>query len=209
MPYKLAIFDFDGTLADSISWVKGILAPVAQRFRFRCPPPEELEALRGLDGRAALSRLGISFWKLPLIALHMRKLAARDAGRISLYPGVTTLLAELEARGIGIAIVSSNSEDNVRRILGEEAASRIGHYACGASVFGKRSCFRAVLKRARISPRDAIAIGDEVRDIKAAAAEGIDTVAVAWGYATIDLLRAHGASSVFTTIDELLSAVVS
>jgi phosphoglycolate phosphatase len=208
MAYKLVIFDFDGTLADSMGWMKSVFPQVAQRFDFRAPTSEELEARRHRDNRAILTHLGIPLWKLPLIAVHVRRLAARDAHLITLYPGVTGLLTELEARGIDIAIVSSNSTNNVRRVLGE-AASRVRHYACGAGIFGKRSKFKAVLKRARVSPREAIAIGDEVREIEAAAAEGLDTGAVTWGYASAELLRAHGPTSIFTTIDELFRGVAS
>jgi phosphoglycolate phosphatase len=207
MPYKLAIFDFDGTLADSIGWMKGVFNELAEHFHFPTATPEELDALRQRDNKAILAHFGIPLWKMPSIAMHVRKLAARDADRIQLYPGITELLAALEAKGLTLAVVSSNSEENVRRVLGPQSAARIRHYACGASLFGKRSKFRAVLKRSGISSREAIAIGDEVRDIEAAAAEGIDTGAVTWGYASPDVLRAHAPTAVFTTLDALLLAV--
>ncbi len=207
MPYQLAIFDFDGTLANSLVWFKDILGELGQRFDFRAPLPEEIQGLRQLDGKALLSHLGIPLWKLPQIATHVRTLIARDAERIPMYPGATPMLAELEARGIVIAVVSSNAEENVRRILGPETAARVRHYACGAAMFGKRKKFRKVLQRASVAASDAIAIGDEVRDIDAAAAEGIDTAAVTWGYATPDVLRARGATYVVETFDELLLAI--
>ena len=47
------------------------------------------------------------------------------------------MLQGLAERGIKLAVVSSNSEANVRRTLGDANAALINYYACGASIFGK------------------------------------------------------------------------
>jgi phosphoglycolate phosphatase len=195
--YRLAIFDFDGTLADSAEWTLGVFDQIARRYGFRRVSQQELQTLRGLDNRAIVRFLGVPAWKMPLIARHMRGLMARDAGRIALFAGVEDLLQGLAGRGVTIAIVSSNSEENVRRILGEENAGLVSHYACGASIFGKARKFRRVLKLSGVAPEDAIGIGDEVRDIEAAAQAGMASGAVTWGYATPELLREHRPTLLF------------
>ena len=50
--YKLAIFDFDGTLADTFPWFCSVINDVAVRYRFRQIDPAETDALRGLSARA-------------------------------------------------------------------------------------------------------------------------------------------------------------
>ncbi|WP_223644196.1 HAD hydrolase-like protein [Corallococcus sp. EGB] len=209
MAYRLIIFDFDGTLADSADWFRGIFNEVARRYGFRGVSAEELESLRGQDHRALLATLGVPMWKLPFIAAHVRKLAARDAHRIPLFPGVEAMLEQLQARGLTLAVVSSNAEANIRRVLGPVASERIRHYACGAGLFSKRAKFRKVLKAAGVRAHEALSVGDEVRDIEAAAAEGIATAAVTWGYATEALLRSRAPTVVLTRIEELLQAVAA
>ena len=49
--YKLVIFDFDGTLADSARWMVEELTPLAGRFGFRQACEAEIEVLRGCDTR--------------------------------------------------------------------------------------------------------------------------------------------------------------
>ncbi|GMA78592.1 hypothetical protein GCM10025880_50090 [Methylorubrum aminovorans] len=115
--YRLVAFDFDGTLADTFPWFCTNLNDVAARYRFRRVEAGETERLRGLGARAILKDLGIPVWKVPLIARHMRALATREAGQVRLFPGVPEMLAELDAAGIALAVVSSNSEANVRRAL--------------------------------------------------------------------------------------------
>jgi phosphoglycolate phosphatase len=209
MRYDLVIFDFDGTLADSADWTLGILNQVAARYGFRQVSEAETAMLRGWDNRAIVRYLGVPAWKLPLIARHMRGLAARDAGQIRLFPGVDALLAELHAAGVRIAVVSSNAEANVRRVLGPANAARVAHYACGASLFGKAAKFRQVLRASGIPRERALSIGDEARDIEAAAAAGLPCAAATWGYATPELLRARGPTLVFDSIDEIGAALAA
>jgi phosphoglycolate phosphatase len=205
--YDLAIFDFDGTLADSGAWFRSTINQVARRYGFRQVTDEELEHLRGHPTAAVIRYLGVPAWKLPFIASHMRKLVARDAHRITLFDGVDALLSSLAERGVVIAIATSNAEANVRRILGEENARGISDYACGASLFGKAAKLAAITKRQRVSPERTIVIGDEVRDLEAARKAGLAAGAVGWGYATVELLRAQAPDHLFLSMDDIRRAI--
>ena len=150
-PYGLVIFDFDGTLADSFPWFCGILAEVAARYRFRQVGEDEIESLRSMGASAIVRHLGIPAWKLPLITCHMKALAARDIAGIRLFPDIAPMLGELMRSGVPLAIVSSNAEANIRRVLGPDLADGIGHYACGASLFGKARRLKVVIRAAGLA----------------------------------------------------------
>jgi phosphoglycolate phosphatase len=59
-----------------------------------------------------------------------------------------------------------------------------------------------------VSPAEALAVGDEVRDIEAARATGVAAGAVAWGYADPGLLRERGPDHLFETMGEVAEAVL-
>lgn len=202
MRYRLAIFDFDGTLSDSYPWFVGALNELADRYRFRRVEPHELEMLRGYEARRIVEHVGMPMWKMPLLARHVRRRMADDLGGISLFPGVSPMLRTLSERGVALAVVTSNSEANVRRLLGEDAAL-IQHFGCDASIFGKRPKLRKVLRAAGVRPSDAICIGDEIRDAHAARAEGIAFGAVSWGYTTLEALSEHSPEMTFATMEEI------
>ncbi len=203
MKYRLAIFDFDGTLADSFPWFLGVINRVADRYRFRRIEAHEIGELRGYSTSQLIRHLGVPTWKLPLIARHMRGLMAEDIGKIALFPGADRLLHCLAGRGVKLAIVSSNSEENVRRVLGHETAGLIGHYGCGASLFGKRSKLRRALRQSGVPGSAAIGIGDEIRDFQACREAGIAFGAVSWGYADPQALRALEAQEFFSALEEI------
>jgi phosphoglycolate phosphatase len=208
-PYKLVIFDFDGVLADSAPWFMGVLNEFAERHRFRKVTETEIEALRGCSTREIVKALGVSRWRLPFIAADMRRRVAAEAERIPLFAGVPGMLAALDAAGVGIAIVSSNSEANIRRILGREAAARVDVYDCGAGLFGKARRFRRTIRRAGVAPAEAIGVGDELRDIEAARAAGAAAGAVHWGYATAEGLLRGSPDLTFSRIDELAARLTA
>jgi phosphoglycolate phosphatase len=205
----LAIFDLDGTLADSFPWFMEVVNDVADRFGFRRIEEHEVDTLRGYDARRMIRHLRTPAWKLPFIARHMRARMAADIHRIPLVPGVDGLLRALHDHGVTIAIVTSNSEANVRRILGPQNAALVQHYGCGASILGKAGKLRRVLRASGIPARDAVKIGDEIRDLHAARAAGMAFYAVGWGYTHAAALAEHGPDAVFTSMGELVEHLTS
>lgn len=201
---KLIIFDFDGTLADSAAWMARALNQAADRFGFRRVSDAEIEMLRGHDSHAVIRYLGVPAWKLPRIARHLRERVAADAANIPLFPGTHDMLRLLAERGMATAVVSSNSEANVRRILGPGSAPLIGCYECGASLFGKAARFQRVLKRTGVAKQAVICIGDEARDIEAASGLGLASGAATWGYATPESLERQRPTMVFERMGEIL-----
>lgn len=205
MRYGLAIFDFDGTLADSFPWFMRVVNEAADRYRFRRIEPEGAEPLRRMDARQIIRHLRLPAWKVPLVARWMRRRMAEDIGSIALFPGVEAMLRRLADAGARIAVVTSNSPENVRRVLGD-SASLVGFYGCGASLFGKRRHLRRVLRESGIAAADALCVGDEIRDLHAARAEGIAFGAVAWGYTTAEGLAAHRPGFIFHRVDDIPDA---
>jgi phosphoglycolate phosphatase len=201
---KLAIFDFDGTVADSLDWFFQIVNQVARKNRFREITAAERDMLRDRGSREIMSYLGVPAWKLPLIARDVRNMAARDIAQIRIFPWVADIFSDLRRRETTIAIVSSNSESNIKIALGANVAGLVQHYAGGAAMFGKGAKIRGVVKRSAAASESAASIGDEVRDVEAARAAGISSIAVTWGYASATALQDAGPTLLVRDPSELV-----
>lgn len=204
--YKLVIFDLDGTLLDSFPWFLSVANDVAGTHGFRRVAPHEVDEVRGKGSRELVEFLEVPFWKIPAIARDMRRMKRERLKDIPLFAGVERMLRHFSESGVVTAMVSSDSEDNVRAALGD-AAQHITHFDCGASLFGKAVKYKAVLKRTGIAASDTISIGDEVRDGEAAQAAGIAFGAVNWGYATPEALAKTSPTLVFSSIEDICQLV--
>jgi len=207
--YKLVIFDFDGTLADSFPWITKTINKVAEKFQFRQIHQHEHGLLRNYDATKLLKHLGLPLWKAPLIGNHMRRLMAEDIHTIPLFEGIDSMLQKLAQNGVKLAVVSSNSVENIAKVLGQELMSLISQFECGVSIFGKGLKLRKVLAKSGIPATESIYIGDEIRDIEAARHIGIASGAVSWGYNTVESLRARHPSELFSSVEDMAQKILA
>jgi phosphoglycolate phosphatase len=201
--YRLGIFDFDGTLADSFAFFLGVFNQLAAKHGFSPVDETDIARLRALDARQMMAHVGLPAWKLPAVTkdfiTHMR--ANRD--RVRLFDGIAEALRALHANGVALAVVSSNARDIVLHVLGPDTARLVRHYECGVSMFGKRARLRKALRKCGVPREEAIYVADQATDLEAARAEGIAFGAVAWGYGDFQSLRKLAPEAAFATVGEL------
>ena len=203
MKYRLAIFDSDGTLADTLPWMRTVFNELAEEHGFRRVEPHDYERFRDLHGTALLRELGLPLWKLPRVVSSMRRRMSEHTGTLSLFAGTSEVLQRLAARGFQLAVVSSNSRENVERVLGVNNAVLIAHFACCVSVLGKAARLLQVIRRSAVRRPEAIYIGDEIRDAEAAGKAGIAFGAVTWGHHRQEILCSQNPAEMFTTVQEI------
>ncbi|CAB3638713.1 MAG: HAD hydrolase-like protein [Achromobacter pulmonis] len=203
MKYDLAAFDFDGTLADTMPWFNSILNTVADKYGFRKIDAAEREQLRHRDATEILKFLGIPLWKLPAILAHARTLMQEIDPGVHMFDGIPQALARMKADGLRLAVVSSNSLENVQRVLGPETAALFDDYECGTDLFGKAAKIERLLQRHGTPAARFLLIGDEIRDIDAARKAGVQVGSVAWGYNHVDALRERAPDELIMQVADL------
>jgi phosphoglycolate phosphatase len=207
--YDLAIFDFDGTLADSLPWFARVTNEVADRYGIRHIDEGEHDLFREMNPVQIMKYLNVSPLKLPAMANYVRKRMAHEIDEIELVPGMAEVLRTLSAAGVELAVVSSNAEANVRKVLGPALSGLMVAWECGVSLLGKPMKLRHVLNLRATAPEGAIYFGDEIRDVEAARVVGMASGAVAWGYNSAASLTAAGATAVFHAAAEIVGVVLN
>ncbi len=186
---QLVIFDLDGTLTDS---AEGIVASFLHALghigaavpegdlaaRIVGPPMDDtLRALLGEDAEEA-------------IAAFRAEYGARGWAMNALFDGIESLLADLRAAGVRLAVATSKLEPTARRVLAHFGLDRHFEVIAGASPDGSRKTKVEVLAHALSQleplPERVLMVGDRSHDVLGAAAHGIDTVVVGWGYGRAD-----------------------
>jgi phosphoglycolate phosphatase len=206
MRYRYVIFDFDGTLADSLAAAVAIFNRLAPQYRLT--PLADLEAARSTPTRALLKQTGVSFWKLPRVVRAFQAAAAEEAEGLRLFAGLPAALAALASRGPTLGVLSSNREDTIRRCLRANGAEQYFAFVVGyPKLFGKAKALRRILKAERANPAEVLYVGDELRDVEAAVKAKIAVAAVTWGFHAESLLTGAGPTYLVRDPGELAGLV--
>jgi len=178
----LVIFDFDGTLVDSLGVALTAYNSVAARFGVRVVSDAEMPELRALGAMAVIRRLGVPLWKVPRVVAAVRTEMKRGLDEAGPVPGIVAALNDLVATGCALGVLTSNSRENAERFFSRHGFPSFAQIVGGVGLFGKSKALRH-LQRSRLAGAERCAyVGDEVRDIEAARAVGMPVVAVGWGY---------------------------
>jgi phosphoglycolate phosphatase len=208
MTQKVIIFDFDGTIADTLDALVAIANHLAADFGYAPITTTELSYLRNLNSRQIIKYSGISWLKIPFL---MKKVKSELKGKIhELKPiaGIQESLVSLKNEQCRLGIITSNSSDNVRDFLrNNELDSLFDFIYSGVTIFGKTTTINNALKQYNLSPKQVIYVGDETRDIEASQKANIKVVAVAWGFNSQEALARQNPDFLIHQPGELLQVV--
>lgn len=205
----VVLFDFDGTLADTVpaimSTAREVLArhgvagdalgdvgrivgpPFPQAFSLVYGFSEEEAAEITAEYRVAYARLGPAAWPL--------------------FNGVRALLEDLRAAGRRLGVASSKRMAIVRSALADDGVDGLFEVALGKpsdAALSKAETIARALDELGVGAADAVMVGDRHHDVEAAAECGVPCVGVTYGGATRPgELEAAGAAAVAHTVGEL------
>lgn len=202
-PHALAVFDFDGTLADSFNVFRRCLDEAAAVHGFQPIAAHETEQVRRMSSRELMAHLNVPLWKVPTLAVDMRRRMFQHVDQIKPFPHTADTLNALHDQGVTLALVTSNSLEAARHVLGDDLLALFDQRHCGTSLFGKRFKLRELLWTVRLPATAMTYIGDEIRDANAARAVGARFIGVGWGYTHPDALQTHSDTPVLQSLTEL------
>lgn len=202
---KAVILDFDGTIADSFAVFVETLQEIVKRPELLTP--QEVKQLRGLTTRQIITHLHIRWWELPRLVIHGRRIIAQKIGRVHVFPGMPAELKKLTADGYKLYIISSNDQTAIQLFLHKHDLAPYIQSVTTTGLNNKARHIRRLLKRHRLTPKNCVYIGDEVRDMQAAHKAGVGSIAVSWGYNTKQALAKTQPSCVVDSPKELSAAI--
>ena len=213
--YKLAVFDLDGTILDTIGDLADALNHTLSLHSYPQKTPEETRSMVGRGLRNLLkSATGLSGGiKLDnMLAELISYYADHSAVKTRPYPGIAQMLSELRKRGIKTAVLS-NKRDEV-------TVSLCSHFfpGCFDVCRGERpgvpikpspESFHSVMEELGAAPEETVYVGDSEVDITTYRNAGTDSIIVTWGFRSRQDLEKAGADLLVDTTDALLSLLLS
>jgi phosphoglycolate phosphatase len=208
MTQKVIIFDFDGTIADTVDALVNIANRLAVEFNYIQITPEELGMLRNLTSREIIKYAGISIFKIPFLVKKVKSELKNKIHELKPIDGIQEALIELKNQGQRLGIITSNSQDNVTEFLKINNLDDLFEFIySGVTIFGKTTIINNALRQKQLKPHEVIYVGDETRDIEASKKANIKVVAVTWGFNSEEVLSKQNPDFLINHPSELLEVI--
>ncbi|MBB6461275.1 HAD hydrolase-like protein [Flammeovirga kamogawensis] len=180
------LFDFDGTIVDSIQVVKSIIEELAPLYNLKINA-FTLEDLKEKGAKDIIKLIDLKWWKLPLFVFHVKRKMVKNMHKIELFNQIKSEIIFLHNKGYRIEILSSNNRETIQHFLeNNNMTPFVAHIYKSSALFKKHTLLNKI-KGA--TTNQLLYIGDEVRDIEACKKSNVPIVAVTWGYNSAKILN--------------------
>lgn len=208
---KIVIFDVDGTLMDSSAYIVERMRRTFARFDLPFPGRDAALSIVGLSLKEAFAKLLGPACPAAEMAAYYRTLSADlredPAFRERLFPGVDAALRTLAAReGMKIGVATGKSRRGVAEMIerhGWRGLFSAIQTADDAPSKPHPAMLLQAIAEAGGEPDHSVMVGDSSYDIEMAGAAKVRSIAVDWGFQSIDRLMALGATASISHFDEL------
>lgn len=205
---KVVIFDFDGTIADTMDMTYHIYLKMAEKYGMPVVSREELQSYKKIPLKERLNKQGIPFYMVPKLLAEGQTFQKELEHEAHPFDGIKDVLQTL-LKDYELLMISSNHKKFIKRFLKRFEMKSFTKVYGKAALFGKAEVIKRVLKKHGYKKSEAIYIGDETRDIIACKELGIDLISVSWGYDDLELLEKEAATNIAKQPSDILTFVKS
>ena len=216
-PYSCILFDLDGTIVDSAAGIIASLVFTLEQLDLPIPDAAGLLAYVWpplLDSFRDFAKLDATGAEAAIVVYraHYQSGGIFDA---TVYPGVAALLARIHERAVPMSLATSKPQSAAHRVLDHFSLNQFFTFVAGASDDEVRSSKADVITHALenltalgVDISNPVLVGDREHDVFGAAAHGIPTIMVEWGYGSVEEQTGTiGVASTAHELDELLFGV--
>jgi phosphoglycolate phosphatase-like HAD superfamily hydrolase len=206
MKYQTLVFDFDGTIADTLGETRLIFNRIAPDYGIREVAEHELDALRHLSLKDLLSHLKIPKRRVPSLIARGTSMMRGNITQLQLIAGMAEVLVELRRHVRSFGILTSNAPANVDLFLTAHGLrDQFDFISSTSKLTGKSKHLKAIRKTFSLRNEELLYVGDELRDVKASQKAGIPIAAVTWGFNSRESLAASKPDYLFDRPADFLS----
>jgi phosphoglycolate phosphatase len=211
MTKKAIFFDLDGTITDSGEGIMNCATLALEYFGLPVPSREEMRVFVGPPLDQTFIRFGVPADKTDE-AIKVFRSRYTTVGKFENfpYPGVADMLQSLKEQGHRLFVATSKPEVMAIEVLRHFDLDGYFEQIAGATMDGSRSHKADVITYLLGMTGDVgqiLMVGDTAFDVIGAAAHGISTIGVSWGYGTVEDMEKAGAVAIAHSMEELVALI--
>jgi len=199
------IFDFDGTLADTLAFTINAASEINRSLHLLSDEKIDFEKFRSTDTIEFFKDLEIPTYKLLFFLYKYQRKQSREIDKVRVFQRLPEVLKNLKKNGVGLGIATSNSTKNVKLFLKNNNLDMFDFIYSSIDYFHKNRIIERAIKKYGMEKENVIYVGDEIRDIKAAKEAGIKVASVTWGYNFENVLSKYKPDFIINRPEDLLN----
>jgi len=209
---KTILFDLDGTLTDSGEGIINCASLALERLGLPVPDRDAMGVFVGPPLRDSFLRFGVKPEDVETaIEIYRSRYVPTGMFENTPYKGIQQVLATLRNAGHRLVLATAKPESMAVAIVEKFELAEYFELLCGASMDSSRDSkdkvIGYVLEKTGTDGQ-IIMVGDTAYDVTGAAAHGIPTIGVSWGYGSVEDMRAAGAIAIADTPSQLLELLL-
>ncbi len=209
---KTILFDLDGTLTDSGEGIINCAGLALERLGLPVPDRDTMGVFVGPPLRDSFLRFGVKPEDVETaIEIYRSRYVPTGMFENTPYEGIHQVLAALRDAGHKLVLATAKPESMAVAIVEKFELAEYFDLLCGASMDSSRDSkdkvIGYVLEKTGTDGQ-IIMVGDTAYDVTGAAAHGIPTIGVSWGYGSVEEMRAAGAIAIADTPAQLLELLL-
>lgn len=207
--YKLVIFDWDGTLMDSIDRIVSSMQSAARTVGLASPIDHDVKQIIGLNLTTALKVLFPNITAEQIAAMLVQykyEYSEGDNTPTPLFVNATNLLTQLKQHNKLLAVATGKGREGLNRVLKvSETGDFFNTTRCAGEMPSKPDpkMLHSILEELKIAPHEAIMIGDTSHDLKMAQNAKVDSIGVTFGVHDRQELNRYQPKAVVDSLAEL------
>lgn len=202
--YKTIIFDFDGTIVDSMAVILRVYSSLSSTHSLKELSDEDIAKLKNMTPFEVIKFLDIPFYKIPQLLFEAKNKYKDYLSDLKPVPGLPFVLIDLQ-KHYNLRILTSNSRNIVLNFLDNQKINCFESVSSEKNIFGKDKSLKKIIKELNLKKDNVVYVGDEVRDIQACQKAGIDIISVSWGLNDFEILKKYKPTYLISDPQDLLN----
>lgn len=193
---KLIVFDWDGTLADSVSKIVACKKFLAFKYGLQPPSEEIVKSVLGTKFEDAMVKCfpTASSDLLKSLGEEFHSLMQEEQYQATLFPMAKEVLNALKQRGFKLAIATSKDKSEMAKAIQYCGLEKMFDIICCGKEYGEKpnsSMLVHIMKTLKIREDECIMIGDTVTDMEFAKAANVKAIGVTFGAHSHEKLKTY------------------
>lgn len=207
-PYRLVVFDWEGTLADPLGALVHFLWTEVNHQGWAAFSQGQVrhELLLGLPSAVRALFIGFSEQQIHAMIERAERMVSQERHKVFIFSGIKQLLQQLRAQGVHCAVASNKSQLSLEKALETSDIAHFFQTYRGVGILPPKpdpEMLLNIMNDIQIDIEDTVMIGDSFADIEMARTINVDAIAIDWYASGVWHAGKMGAKAVVNSIEQL------